>query len=204
MYVMMEDEISEKIVTLLNVLRLDGAHFFSILAFFDMINRLVIVWGLLFWAGNVSAQENNPLPSVVVEALDGKKVNTQTWSNEGKPIIVSFWALWCKPCLKELSNISEVYDEWQEKTGVKLIAVSIDDARTSAGVRGIVQGNGWEYEVYLDKNSELKRAMNVVNIPHTFLLDGQGRIVWQHTAYAEGDEAELFKRIEALAKAAKE
>jgi thiol-disulfide isomerase/thioredoxin len=165
-----------------------------------MMNRLVIVFCLLLSAATVSAQENNPLPSVLVETMDGKKVSTQTWGNEGKPIIVSFWALWCKPCLKELGNISEVYDEWQEKTGVKLIAVSIDDARTSAGVRSIVLGNGWEYEIYLDKNSELKRAMNVVNIPHTFLLDGQGRIVWQHTSYAEGDEAELLERIEALAK----
>ena len=74
------------------------------------------------------------LPSVTVQTLDGKKINTSTWSNNGKPIIVNFWATWCAPCKRELSAIADKYDNWQQETGVKLIAVSIDDARSMAGV----------------------------------------------------------------------
>ncbi|TAE60594.1 MAG: TlpA family protein disulfide reductase, partial [Bacteroidetes bacterium] len=108
------------------------------------------------------AQDGNTLPALEVKALNGQKVNTSQWANDGKPIVISFWATWCKPCLKELNNISEVYDEWQEKTGVKVIAVSIDDARTSLGIRSLVMGMGWAYDIYVDENSDLKRAMNVV------------------------------------------
>lgn len=137
----------------------------------------------------------NLLPSTTVQGLDGKKVDTRTWSNKGAPMIVNFWATWCAPCKKELSAIAEVYDDWQERTGVKLIAVSIDDARTMSRVTPYVNGQDWDYEVYLDPNGDLKRALNVNNIPHTFLVNGKGEIVWQHNNYVPGDENELFQKV---------
>ena len=92
-----------------------------------------------------------------------------------------------------------MYEEWQESTGVKLVAISIDDARSASRVKPHVDGNGWEYEVYLDQNQDFKRAMNVVDVPHVFVINGKGEIVWQHTTYVEGSEAEL---LEAVKKAA--
>ena len=106
---------------------------------------------------------------------------------------------WCKPCNRELNTIKEVYEEWQEETGVKLVAISIDDARSAARVKPHVDGNDWEYEVYLDQNQDLKRAMNVVNVPHTFVLNGKGEIVWQHTSFVEGSEEELLEVVRKVA-----
>ncbi len=143
------------------------------------------------------------LPSVEVEDLRGRKVNIQSLTNEGKPIIISFWATWCKPCIQELKLIDELYPDWQEETGVKLVAISIDDTRTSNLVRSFTMGQGWEYEIYLDVNSDMKRAMNVVNVPHTFLLDGEGKIVYQHNSYASGDEEILYEHVKELLKAKK-
>lgn len=137
----------------------------------------------------------NTMPSVTVQGLDGKKVDTKTFSNGGKPIIINFWATWCAPCKRELAAIAEVYDDWQAKTGVKLIAISIDDARSMARVAPYVNGQDWDYEVYLDPNGDLKRALNVNNVPHTFLLNGKGEIVWQHNNYEPGDEQELFRKV---------
>ena len=150
---------------------------------------------------NLSAQEKqiNKLPSVNIKTLDGTVINTQEISNDGKPIILSFWALWCKPCKKELDAYSDLYEEWQEETGVKIIAVSIDDARSTAKVKPFVNGKGWEFEVLLDPNQQFKRAMSVNMIPHTFLIDGQGNIVYQHTSYYEGLEDEIFELVEKIA-----
>jgi thiol-disulfide isomerase/thioredoxin len=145
-----------------------------------------------------SAPKSKKLPSVTIKTVDGKTIKTSDISNNGKPIIISFWALWCKPCQKELSTIAEVYDEWQKETGVKLVAVSIDDARSSARVLPTVNGNNWSYEVLLDVNGDFKRAMNVNMIPHTFLLNGNGEIVWQHTSFAEGSELELIELVRKL------
>ncbi|MCB9182856.1 MAG: TlpA family protein disulfide reductase [Flavobacteriales bacterium] len=143
----------------------------------------------------VLAFTQSRVPSATVTTLDGKKVDSRTFSNDGKPIIINFWATWCAPCKKELSAIAEDYADWQAKTGVKLIAISIDDARSSARVKPYVSGQDWDYEVYLDPNGDLKRALNVNNVPHTFLVNGNGEIVWQHNNYEPGDENELYRKV---------
>lgn len=140
-------------------------------------------------------QAQTGLPEAMVEDINGIRSSTTAFENDGAPIIISFWATWCKPCLKELAAIEEVYEDWVDETGVKLIAISVDDSRSAPRVRSFVLGSGWEYDVYLDKNGDFKRAMNVVNIPHTFLLDGEGNIVYQHTSYAPGDEDDLYEKI---------
>jgi cytochrome c biogenesis protein CcmG/thiol:disulfide interchange protein DsbE len=115
-------------------------------------------------------------------------------------MVISFWATWCKPCVKELNAYSDNYDDWVEETGVRLIAISIDDTRSSGRVSPYVKARGWQFEVFLDENADFKRAMNVPNVPHTFLVNGEGKIVWQHTSYVEGDEEELYEKLLELAK----
>lgn len=153
-----------------------------------------IIFILALFAG-FGLQAQTDLPEAIVEDVNGTRISTSTFDNEGAPMIISFWATWCKPCLKELAAIEEVYEDWADETGVKLIAISVDDSRSAPRVRSFVLGSGWEYEVYMDKNGDFKRAMNVVNIPHTFLIDGEGNIVYQHTSYAPGDEEDLYEKI---------
>jgi cytochrome c biogenesis protein CcmG/thiol:disulfide interchange protein DsbE len=143
--------------------------------------------------------KSRELPIAQLKTLDGKTISTADFQNNGKPIVLSFWATWCKPCVNELTNIAELYEEWQEKTGVKIIAISIDDARNMTKVAPFVNGKGWDYEVYLDLNSDLKRALNINLVPHTFLLNDKLEIVWQHNSYTEGDEFKLFENIQKVA-----
>ena len=138
----------------------------------------------------------NNLPNIVLTTLDGGTVNTSTFENDGKPMVISFWATWCKPCMRELAAIKDVYEDWQDELGVKLIAISIDDSRNAAKVGPKASVEGWEWEIYIDMNQDLKRALGVNNIPHTFVVDGEGNIVWQHTGYALGDEDELYEVLE--------
>ena len=143
----------------------------------------------------ISFSQNRTLPKVDLKTLDNNTYNTSNFDNDGKPIIISFWATWCKPCIKELNNIAEVYEDWQVETGVKLIAISIDDSRNAAKVAPFANGKDWPFEIYIDANSDLKRALNVNAIPHTFLLNANKEIVWQHTSYLDGDEEELYEEI---------
>ncbi len=169
------------------------------------MKKIILFMALLSIAIINKAQENQKtsLPNVQVKTLDGKVFNTADIKNNGKPIIISFWATWCKPCIKELEAISEEYEDWQEETGVVLYAVSIDNSRSMSRVKPFVDAKGWDYKVLLDPNSKFKEAMNVVNVPHVFLLDGNGKIVHQHTAYSDGDEEDLFELVKKAAKGEK-
>lgn len=158
-----------------------------------------IFWTLLFLLPftTILAQGQKQLPAVVIKTLDGRDVNTNIFENDDKPYVVSFWATWCRPCLKELTAIDEIYEDWKD-LGVKLIAISTDDSRTRANVLPMVNGRGWEFEFYLDENGDLKRAMGVNMVPHTFILNGKGEVVYQHTAFSDGMEWEMYDKLKAL------
>jgi peroxiredoxin len=94
-----------------------------------------------------------------------------------------------------LNTIHESYADWQEETGVTVVAVTIDDEKTKAQVPVYVNGKGWEYMVLMDPNGDFKRAMGVNNVPHTFLVDAEGNIVYSHNSYAPGDEEKLYQEI---------
>lgn len=143
--------------------------------------------------------QSYPVPATDLQDVSGNTFNTSNITNDGKPVIISFWATWCKPCIQELTSIAEVYADWQEETGVKLVAISIDDTRNLANVGPFANGRGWEYEVYCDPNGDFKRLLNVNTVPHTFLVDGSGNIVWQHNSYQLGDEDELYELVKKLA-----
>jgi len=167
------------------------------------MKRLVWLVAFLMICGLGFSQEttlvkNRPLPSIDIKDVKGNPFNTSKIENDGKPIIISFWATWCKPCIKELTTIADVYADWQEQTGVKLYAVSIDDARSSALVAPLVNGKDWDYIVLLDQNGDFKRAMNVGPVPQTFVLNAKREIVWQHTSFAEGSERDLIEIIKKI------
>jgi peroxiredoxin len=153
---------------------------------------------LLLLAMNLSVMAQ--LPKVTLKDIHGREVSTDTLSNQGKPFIIDFFATWCKPCNRELDAISEVYEDWQQETGVKIIAVSIDQAHNINKVKPLVDNHGWDYEVLLDPNGDLKRALSIQMIPYVLIVDGQGNIVYKHQGYTDGAEMELIEKVRELTK----
>ena len=152
-----------------------------------------------FVALSIFAQ-NKSLPSANVKTLEGQSLNVQELGKSGKITIISFWATWCSPCKKELDAIKDYYEDWQKDYDVELIAISVDDARTSAKIPAMVTEKGWKYRVLVDSNKEFQQAANVSSVPHMLVLDQQGNIVFEHTGYAPGDELELEEKIKELKK----
>jgi cytochrome c biogenesis protein CcmG/thiol:disulfide interchange protein DsbE len=142
-----------------------------------------------------SNAQGSSLPAATLKNLDGKDVQTADLSNDGKPMLICFWATWCSPCKKELNTYADFYEEWQKETGVKIYAVTIDDQRTVNSVKPYVNSVSWEYEILSDVNKTFSQAMGVNSPPHTFLLNGKGEIVWQHVGYTPGDEEEVHEQL---------
>lgn len=169
------------------------------------IKNITLTAVILFLSVHVlqaQAQEKK-LPSVNVKTPNGETFNIQNISNNGKPVILSIWETTCKPCINELDAIQENYTDWKKETGVKVVAVSIDDTRNSSQAPVLANAKGWEYDIYLDANKDVKRAMNFSYCPQTFLIDGTGNIVWQSSSYAPGDEEMIYEMVKKISKGEK-
>lgn len=138
------------------------------------------------------------LPSVQLKDINGKTVDTSKLNNDGKPFVISFFASWCKPCNRELKAINEVYADWRDETGVKLYAVSIDQGQNINKVKPMVDGEGWEYEVLLDPNSDFRRALGIQMIPHVLIVNGDGTIAESRSGYTEGAEGHIIEKVRDL------
>ncbi|MCC8144906.1 MAG: TlpA family protein disulfide reductase [Bacteroidales bacterium] len=135
------------------------------------------------------------VPSVEVKDLNGNPVNTSNLSNGGKPYIISFFALWCKPSLKELDEIQKVYSEWQRETGVKIYIVSTDEEDNSSKVRSTINEHGWNYKTLMDPDGKFKEALNINLMPAVFVVDSNGKIVFSRTGYTDGAESQLLAEV---------
>lgn len=158
------------------------------------MKKLLLAIFMLALTGTTFAQ----LPSVQLKDLNGKTVDTATLSNDGNPYVISFFATWCKPCLRELKAINELYPDWQDETGMKLVAVSIDEGQNVSRVKPLVDGLGFEYEVLLDPNQDFKRSLGIQDIPYLIIVDGDGKIVETRNGYTEGSENHIIEKIREL------
>lgn len=161
--------------------------------------KKILLTLVALWMAGVSSVWAQ-LPQVTLKTMDGKSVRVDTLSNDGKPFIIDFFATWCKPCNRELDAVNEVYADWREETGVKIFAVSIDQAQNIHKVKPLVDSHGWEYDVLLDPNSDLRRAFGIQTIPFVLIVDGKGEIVYRHMGYNDGEESELIDKVRELLK----
>lgn len=128
-------------------------------------------------------------PNAIVKDLSGNSIQMGDVLKDDV-VIVSFWATWCKPCQNELDALAEIEDIWADK--LRVVAISIDDARSASKVRSTVKAKMWPYEVYTDENSTLAKSLNISSIPFVMIV-ADGKTVYSHTGYTPGSERLLVE-----------
>lgn len=154
------------------------------------MNKLLCLAVALVASLTVSAQQ---LPDVKVENDAGKMISTR--SLVGKPMIISYWSLACKPCIQELNAMNDALEEWREEADFEVVAVSVDDVRLKARAKAKATSMGWDFICLFDANQAMKRAMNVSLTPQSFVVDAEGNIVFSHSGYTPGSEQLLFEKL---------
>jgi peroxiredoxin len=151
---------------------------------------------LLFFTSLVYAQKQ--MPNIELNSISGETINVSTqFKEKDKLYVFSFWATWCAPCINELEAIHKKYASWKEALNVEIIAVSIDDSKTQKRVKPFLNGKGWTYNVLMDSNQELKRALSIVNVPYTIVVKNS-KIVFVSNGYSQGSEEELYQKLKEL------
>jgi thiol-disulfide isomerase/thioredoxin len=132
-----------------------------------------------------------------LDTVSGETVNFHETLAKG-PVVISFWATWCRPCLKELPHLNRMAGEFAGR--VTFLAVNADNSKAVAKVAPFIQAQGFENLIVpLDTGAELQQLLQVGGIlPFTIVFDEQGREIYRHIGYKEGDEEELRHEIETL------
>lgn len=158
------------------------------------MQKMIILFALcVLFVHNAYAQ--NELPDVKVRNLSGKEISFNTiCKSTDTALVISFWATWCIPCITEMELLNEQYEDKRKEFPYKIIAVSIDDTRTANKVRPFVKGRGWQFDFYTDTNHDLKRALNINDIPHILIIKN-GKIIYQHTGYTPGNEENIYQKL---------
>lgn len=154
------------------------------------MKKILII--LLLLSFNNYAQE---IPIASLETPDGDSISSEIFMQQsGKPIVLTFWATWCIPCLTELSSVNEQIEIWKEKYSFDLYAISVDDNRTAKKVPTLVAGKGWPFKILLDTNQDFKRRLNINSIPYLIVVKN-GKIIYKKTGFVKGDELKIEKVI---------
>ncbi|HKB86075.1 MAG TPA: TlpA disulfide reductase family protein [Ignavibacteriaceae bacterium] len=165
------------------------------------MKKLIVLPLFILFAVNLFAQAEEDqtgrsAPEFKLENVDGNYVSLKDELGNG-PILISFWATWCKPCIEEMTKYKSIYEDYKDK-GFKVLAVSVDDERTVAKVKPFVRSKNYPFLVLLDTNSEVARKYYAQNVPYSVLLDKDGNIVYTHLGYMKGDELKMKNKIDEL------
>ncbi len=168
-----------------------------------MKNKIIwIIWGIACMS--FTGISDKQLPRAEVETLKGEQIDIREVLKDSIPVVLTFWSTTCKPCIQEQDALTEVYESWKKEFDFKVVSVSVDDSRAAARAKALAAGRGWSFTVLLDKNQNLKRAMDVNSIPALFIVNREGEIIYSHTGYTPGSELEVYDKLKALASASKE
>lgn len=138
------------------------------------------------------------LPPVWLSDVQGKQLRVDQLLHKGEPVVVAFFATWCKPCLRELQAFHDNYELWQSQRPFRLVAVALDEAHQQYQLPSLVEREGWQFQVLIDDKGELKRALQVQSLPRLFLFDSHGTLCYTHNGYNEGDEDELWQKLRSV------
>jgi len=155
-----------------------------------MFRSLLLALLLLAACGGEPASKLNlgdPAPAFRTQRLGGGDVDFPSAAT-GRPLVIRFWADWCRYCEPEMKAIDAVYRRHKEK-GLEVFAINA--GQDQGTVEAFIRKLGVTYPILLDEKSSIAKRYGVVGLPTTYFVDAKG--VVRGKVIGEADEA-IFER----------
>jgi len=136
------------------------------------------------------------IPDLKLNLLDGEKTSIHELLKDG-PVMIDFWATWCKPCKKVMRYLDQYHQEYSEQ-GFKVLMINQDTPRSMGKVKSYIRSQKHEFIVALDPNQQIAKKLNGQVMPTLILVDQDGSIKWRHQGYIPGEEVEIERQIKLL------
>ncbi|MEL6357513.1 MAG: TlpA disulfide reductase family protein [Bacteroidota bacterium] len=149
----------------------------------------------LFALGGLLGQQ---FPDVTVKTLNRQSAQLSQYVGQGKTTVVAVWSTTCANCIMELDNMKQYVEKWASEYNAEVVAVSQDQYDRVRRVRPLVSGRQWPYTVLIDDQRQLGELLNFKAIPQLFVVNGNGQIVKQYSAYRVGREEEVDQVLATL------
>ena len=136
------------------------------------------------------------LAGLRLQDLEGQSVELASYLGKG-PLILDFWATWCKPCITALPELQRLHTDLTPR-GVQIVGVNEDGPRNAPKVKPFAKTHGIDFPIVLDLNRAAQSQLQVSVLPTTLLLDSKGTVVRTSFGYRPGEIDALRKAAEAL------
>lgn len=157
---------------------------------------IIALFTFSIYAQDSSTKQIPEVRNFILENIDGDLIELIEEIGDG-PILISFWATWCKPCKEELREFNKIYERYSE-SGLKMFAISVDNEKSIAKVKPYIKSNQFNFPVLLDQNSEVARLYYAQMVPYSLIINKEGKIVYTHFGYKKGDELQVEEIIKNL------
>ena len=132
---------------------------------------------------------------------EGKRLRKFTSQPDRNAVVMSFFATWCQPCMKELPLLEEVYQEYKDER-IKFFLVDITEAtRTIPGNENLpkagpfLEEKGVTMQILYDTRGTVMKRYNAQTLPRLFLMDGNRKITLTRRGFHEGEEKKFKKDL---------
>ncbi|WP_303906675.1 peroxiredoxin family protein [Thiohalomonas denitrificans] len=140
--------------------------------------------------GLTPVEERPPAPDFNLEDMEGEFHQLSEF--RGQPVIINFWATWCPPCREEMPSMQRAWERLREE-GVAMLAINVGE--TPDTVFQFTANYPVEFLLLFDLDSAVTEKWPVRGLPSTFVVDPEGRIVYQAIGGREWDDPELLQPV---------
>jgi len=164
------------------------------------MKRLTILLVAIFLGNTylINAQSSG-LPTTRLLTLDGTSINSSEILHQDVTTIIVFWRSYEKKCCEQINLMIEAKEKLEEIANVNIVAICNDTEGLSSRIRPLVSGKDWDINVYIDRNGDLTRAMNIPSMPFTLVFDEEKSLICEYNGYcAWADEMVCDKIKECL------